>query len=174
MTGQDRAAGAELLEHARAGNDAAQGEHVGTVDREGAVVYHIADDGASRAAVAELQRASADDRATGIGVRPAQDQRAGALFGNSDRDLSLKMTPEIRRSVEPGPSFTVSTLEAFGSLAFALIVAALPLASDVAVRSGRTKCPAPLIEPPFICRCCRVGSRQRLPSTLTFPRLITN
>src|SRR5207245_11595768 len=76
--GEDRGPGADLLERTRAGNDAAEGERVRTVDREGAVVYHIAHDRAARAAVAELQRASADGRATGIGVGGSEDGGARA------------------------------------------------------------------------------------------------
>src|SRR5262249_59636138 len=64
-------------------NDAAEAERVGTVDREDAVVYHIAYDRTVRAAVAKLQRARADGRATGIGVFTGQSLRSCTHLGQT-------------------------------------------------------------------------------------------
>src|SRR4029077_11254698 len=74
---QDRGAGADLLHAAAAGDRAAERVGVGTVERERAVVSHIAEDRTSGPAVNKLPRAARNGGAAGVGVGAPQDQRAG-------------------------------------------------------------------------------------------------
>src|SRR5262249_41958520 len=76
---QDRSPRAGLHECAGAGNGVGEGESVGAIDREGAVVDDVAHDRSARAAVAELQRRAVDRRAAGIRVRTGTDDGAAAL-----------------------------------------------------------------------------------------------
>ena len=59
---------------AGAGDDAAEGDAVGAVEGEHAVVGDIAGDRAGGAAVADLQGAGRDRRAAAVGVGAGQDQ----------------------------------------------------------------------------------------------------
>src|SRR5262249_5988600 len=66
--GEDRRAGTVLLERAAAGDDAAECERVGAIDRKSAVVRDVAGDRSARATIAELQGAAGDRGAAAIAV----------------------------------------------------------------------------------------------------------
>src|SRR5262249_58819320 len=87
-------AGAVRRDGAAAGDEAAEGEGVGAIDREGAVVRQLAGDGSAGAAIAELQGAAGDRGAAAISVAAGEDQRsrtrlaqrAGAGDGGGERE----------------------------------------------------------------------------------------
>ena len=78
--GEDGRSRTDLRECARSGDDAAEGEGVGPIDGEDAVVEHVAENGAGRPPIAKLQRAGVDDGAAGISRISGDRQRADAVF----------------------------------------------------------------------------------------------
>src|SRR5579871_4582359 len=76
--GQDRGAGAELLECAATGDQSSEGKRVGTIDGERGIIGYVAGDRPCATSVAELQGAGADRGAAAIGVGRGQDRGAGA------------------------------------------------------------------------------------------------
>ena len=124
---ENSGAGTVLLERAGSGNDAAQGEGIGVIDRKRAIIEDVAGDRSARSAVAELQRAGIDRGAAEIGVGGGEDGRAGAVLleragsGNdaaqgevSERliaSVPLSRTlPMIEPLVPPLPSCSVPAL----------------------------------------------------------------
>ena len=60
-----------------------KGQGVGALEHQCAVVGHVADNAAGRAAGTDLERAVGDDRAAGIGVGAGEFQAAGAVLGQA-------------------------------------------------------------------------------------------
>jgi hypothetical protein len=79
---------------------AAEGENVRTVDGKSAVVRHVANDRAARAAIAELQGAAVDRGAAGISVVGGEDQRSRTGLAQRaaarDRRVERKHIREVR------------------------------------------------------------------------------
>ena len=81
--GQDRRAGPDLQDVAAgAADDAAERHGVGPIERQLLAVghVHVADDAASRARRCQSPAAVVDDRPAGIGIRPRENGRPGAVL----------------------------------------------------------------------------------------------
>src|SRR5262249_1771791 len=78
--GEDRGAGAGLLERAVSRDEAVEGVSVGPIDSEDPIVEHVTENGAARAPIAKLQGAGVDGGTAGISRIPGDDQCARTIF----------------------------------------------------------------------------------------------
>src|SRR5262249_24914883 len=78
---QRQRAGATLGERAGAADHAGIGQRVAAVEGERGVVDDVAGDAARGAAAADLQRAGADRRPTGVGVGTGENERTRTRLG---------------------------------------------------------------------------------------------
>ena len=107
----EQRAGAVLVQSAAAADVARDGNRVAAVERQDAVVDdRAAAERTGGAAVADLQRATADRRRAAVAVVAGQDQRAGTLLGEraAARDVGRQgrgvgEVGDDRAPVEDGP-----------------------------------------------------------------------